>query len=73
VPTFLADSCPCASIRVEPASRLTQSRTAAVCGALRNSPASDSMTFFGGRFPPTSGTAPPVLLLMSPTVTWLSR
>ena len=59
-------------MRVEPAISFTQSRTAAVCVAERNSPASDSWMFLGGRGAPTSGTAAEVLLLRMPMVTWLS-
>jgi hypothetical protein len=55
---------------VEPASVLTQSRTAAVWGAVRNSPISDSRMSLGGRrLPATSGMAALVLLLIKPTDT----
>ena len=53
----------------------TASMTPIVCGALRNSKASDSAGFFGARLgcPPAPGTAALLLLLMMPTVIWLSR
>src|SRR5215831_12394178 len=60
-------------MRVAPAILFTQSRVAIVCLAVRNSFISDSDTFFGGRDPPSPGTAAELLLVMMPTETWLSR
>src|ERR1700741_3788641 len=57
----------------EPAILLTQWRVALVCSAVAISLASDSATFFGGRLPPSPGTAAELLLVIIATVTMLSR
>jgi len=60
-------------MRCEPAILFTQSRVAIVCSEVRISLASDSATFFGGRLPPSPGTAAELLLVIIATVTMLSR